>query len=271
MKRKRILIIIIEFVLLLTVMGGIYYYTQSEIAPTKVFIFNSNMATGEIITKDKLAVVELPASAINANFLREQEKIIGNVVSTDVTEGQYVLTDLVTEENNVDKLKTMDKTKLRLISFPVEMDTSLSGDIEKGDVIDLVYLSTSSNIQTGEDFTYSKIFLSNIVVWSVNTEDGYEYSSKTDANNADEGVTAPAGTETISMTESDGKLASITVAVTGPQAEQIAARAMSGKLQILGRFPEGEDVESTGYTVNQYSDVYAGNVDPEKGVVKPVK
>ena len=85
MKRKRIMIIVIELVLLIGVLYGVYAYNNSQIGPTKVFVFNLPMKTGDVITKDKLAVVEIPARAIDKNFLRDKDLILNKVVTTEVS------------------------------------------------------------------------------------------------------------------------------------------------------------------------------------------
>jgi len=59
-------------------------------------------------------------------------------------------------------------------------------------------------------------------------------------------------------TASDGNLSIITLAVSPVQAEEIAARAETGKIQILGRFSNGVDVPGVGYAVNGSASVFAG-------------
>lgn len=268
MKRKRIMIIVIELVLLIGVLYGVYAYTNSQIGPTKVFVFNQPMKTGDVITKDKLAVVEIPARAIDKNFLRDKDLILNKVVTTEVSKGQFVMTDFVTSQEDLNPMKLMDLSKMRKVSFPVEMERALAGNIKSGDVVDLVYIATVDNPDTGQQFVYSKIFMKDVVIWSVNTEDGYDYVQKSNVSEDDFSLNAESfkGEEVTSMDNSgDGDLASVTVVVTGPQAEEIIARSYSGDIQIIGRFSGAENVDSTGYNIFDSIDVFAGNKDPESG------
>lgn len=268
MKRKRIMIIVIELVLLIGVLYGVYAYTNSQIDPTKVFVFNQPMKTGDVITKDKLAVVEIPARAIDKNFLRDKDLILNKVVTTEVSKGQFVMTDFVTSQEDLNPMKLMDLSKMRKVSFPVEMERALAGNIKSGDVVDLVYIATVDNPDTGQQFVYSKIFMKDVVIWSVNTEDGYDYVQKSNVSEDDFSLNTESfkGEEVTSMDNSgDGDLASVTVVVTGPQAEEIIARSYSGDIQIIGRFSGAENVDSTGYNIFDSIDVFAGNKDPESG------
>lgn len=265
MKRKRFLILMLELILLIVVVGGVFFYTQREIAPTKVFVFKTDMAAGQVISSSNLAVREIPASAVTDKFVRNQETLIGYVTTTDVTAGQYAMQDLVTPEEYLNPLTTMDLSRMRMISFPVEMETSLAGQIKRGDTVDLLYTGVQPNAETGQNFVYSKIFMQDVVVWSATTSDGFERSPRTAPPVDEVGQTAVPGTEVSNMEDaSNGDLSIVTVVVTGPQAEEIAARQTSGSLQVLGRFLGSDKADSTGYAIYRPNEVFAGNTNPER-------
>lgn len=264
MKKKRALILIIEFALLIAVMGGVFLFTQDQIEPTKVFVFKTHMATGEVISKHNLDVVEIPSSAITPNFLRTQDSVIGRVVTTDVSPGQYVMADLVTNQDQLNPLRLMDLSKMRKISFPVQIETAVAGQIKRGDVIDLIYVGKERNVCNGLEFIYGKIFMENVVVYSATNSDGFEHFPMTVSGQQQVGTTMVPGEEIANIHGgSKSDIAMITVVVTGPQAEEIAARAARGRIEILGQFAGADTLTSTGYTLGHFDEVFSGNLDPE--------
>mgnify|MGYP001173741969 CR=1 FL=1 len=146
MKKKRILVLVLQFVLLVAVMGGVFMYTQNEIAPTQVLAFRTDLAAGETIRPEHLAAVEIPRSAVTEKFVRKTEEVVGKLATTKVSRGQYVMADLVVTEDAVNPLVGMDLSKMRTVSFPVEMPMALAGKIQAGDTVDLVYIGSGSSI-----------------------------------------------------------------------------------------------------------------------------
>lgn len=264
MKRKRILIVLLELVLLIVVVGGVYFFTQSQIEPTQVFVFSTPMEAGQVISKSNLSVTKIPAKAVNNSFLRTQESVIGKVVTADITPGQYVVRDLVTDKEKLNPLVTMDLSRMRKISFQVEMEATLGGAVKRGDVVDLVYVGVETNQETGGNFTYARIFMQDVVVWSAKTEEGEDYVPRSAIPDNEIGFAIVPGTNTSGASGgSDGKLSILTVVATGPQAEEIAVRAARGQIQILGRFSGADSASTTGYTMNRFTDIFSGTTHPE--------
>jgi Flp pilus assembly protein CpaB len=261
MKKKRILILALELVLLIAVMGGVFVYTQNQMNPTKIFEFDAPLNKGEIIKASHLKVSEIPGSALNESFIRSKDDVLGKIVTTNVSPGQYVTKDLVIEKDDFNPLELMDLSKMRKISFPITLEYAAAGDIKQGDIVDLVYTGVDQNEETGEEFIYSKIFMEDVIVWSMKTTEGIEYYN---ASNSDSFAT----TEEDELANIEGgngaELAMVAVVVTGPQAEEIATRTTYGKIDLLSQFKQAETVDSVGYAIGEYQEVKAGNVDPEK-------
>lgn len=255
MRKKRILVIALEFVLVVAVVAGMMFYVGQMTQPTPVYIFNKPMVTADVVTERDLSVVEIPKNGISTDFILERDQIVGKVLTTEVRAGQYVLGDFLSDEEKLDPFKVLDLSKMRMISFSIEMEEALAGNINRGDQVDLIFIGKSSDVATNREFTYSKIFMQGVYVYSVSTDDGYPYEKKVEY-----GDSSIAGTQEFTMdgTASDGNLSIITLAVTAPQAEEIAARMETGKIQVLGRFSNGVDVPSLGYSINGSSRVFAG-------------
>lgn len=255
MKKKRIMVIGAEFAMVVLIIAAMVIYIGAKTKPTGVYVFSRDMVTADVVTERDIAVKEISRDAISPDFILEKDEIVGKVLTTEVGMGQFVLGDFLSDSERLDPFKVLDLSKMRMISFPVEMAEALAGNVNRGDQVDLVFIGKSQDAKSNREFTYSKIFMQGVYVYSVSTDDGYPYEKKVEY-----GDSSVAGTQEMSMMEtaSDGNLSIITLAVSPVQAEEIAARAETGKIQILGRFSNGVDVPGVGYAVNGSASVFAG-------------
>lgn len=260
MKKKRILILILQIVIVLGSLFMLMNYTNNRIKPTEVFIYNTNIddITRPLTAKD-IKKVTVPAEAISKNFIKDESEIIGKHVDGKVSAGQYIYNNQLISYEDVDVFKNLDMSKYRKISLPITYEEAFAGNLKRGDLLDLMYIGKGSKDpidenDTGGPFTYSKVFMQDVLVYSVNDADGYQYLDRSsrlagyDENK--EEISTDVG--------SSGDLAIVTFAVTLEQAEQIEARANTGHIRFVGRFEESVSYNTLGYVMGDYGKVFSG-------------
>ncbi len=269
MKKKKMIMTILQLALIIGFAYSFYAYVQNEISPTTVYIYTRSITdVNTQVQPEDIKAVSIPAKAVTADFARNANDIIGKHVNSKVFDGQYVSQRQLIEKENIDIFETLDLTKHRKISLPISYLEGFSGNIKKGDVIDLVF----SNIGESEDelgdtqpFTYSKTFLQSVLVFSVNTEDGFAFADHSDVNLS---VVNDLEGEPLDTSSTSEELAVITLAVTLEQAEEINSRINTGKISFLGRFDDSVDYETLGFVIGDYSKVFSGKANAETGVVE---
>lgn len=269
MKKKRVLLLILQVILVLASVFFLISYTNKQVKLTPVYMYNTNIDDVTYVLKEEdIRMVEIPASAITSSFALSKEDIVGKAVETSVKGGQYVYSDQLSEPNQIDVFKTMDLSNYRKFSLPITMEASFSGNLKRGDYVDLLYTQSGTNIAEGgyqeNPYTYTKTFMQSVLVYQVNAEDGSVYVDKsqrvpnanTSNDTANPTATEDGGNKPISI---------ITLAVTMEQAQEIEARLQTGKIRFVGRFDGSKDYESTGFTIGETSSIKLGKDDPELG------
>lgn len=258
MKKNRIAILIGEIGLVIACAGGFYVFNQQEIKPTEVYTFAKNIPTNTQISANDLKKVIVPANAVTSDFARSPGEIVGKYLNTKVFEGEYVTSPKLIDKDEIDPFESIDLSKLRKISLPINFVEGLGGNIQRGDRIDLVYTgegakSSGDNTTDTKKFLYSKTILQDVLVYSVTTDEGLLYSDKSQSR-AESGQSG----EDIATAGEGGEMSTITLAVTLDQAEEITARMKSGELRIVGRFSDSTNYDSVGYVVGDYDKIYTG-------------
>ena len=272
MKKKRLMILVLQVCLIIGFAFSFYTYVQKEIQPTEVYVFNSTIEdiNTEIQAKH-IKKVTVPAKAVTSDFAKDAKDIVGKYVTTKVYKGQYVYSNQLIERENIDPFESMDLSSLRKISLPINYEDGLAGNIKRGDKIDLMFTGegTIRNDQGSQDkYNYSKVFLQDISVYSVTTKDGYKFI---DHSTYVQGYVGNENAQEIDIDAVSDELAVITLAVTLEQAEEIEARMSKGKVRLLGRFENSESYETLGYVLGDYAKIFSGNANAETGRVTIVE
>ncbi|PLS19688.1 Flp pilus assembly protein CpaB [Bacillus sp. M6-12] len=266
MKKKRGLMIGVQVGLVVAFSFSFYQYVQNEVQPKEVYVFKNDLPVNTQITKNDLEKVTIPAKAITTDFALDANDIVGKYVTTKTFGNQFVYKQQLVEKEDVDPFDSMDMSKLRKISLPVDYLNSFAGDIERGDKIDLVFtgqgVKGSANGSEGE-FKYSKVFLQNVYVYNVATEDGFKFESHANRTKGSESEDAEG--EKIDTSADESKIGVVTVAVTLDQAEEITARMKSGEVRLLGRFDDNQSYETLGYVVGEFGKVFSEKANAETG------
>lgn len=261
MKKKRIIVLALQIVVILISVFLIMNYTNSLIKPTEVFVYTRDIAdVSQPLKASDIKKVKVPASAVSKDFAKNEKDIIGKHVDSKVKAGQYVYKSQLIDYEEVDVFATMDLSKYRKISLPISYVDGFSGNIKRGDKIDLVYIGRGTKEATkdgisseGGSFTYAKVFLQDVLVYSVNRADGYKF--------VDHSQVVPGygeDNETIDVVEDPGSLDIITLAVTLEQAEEIEARMNAGQIRFLGRFDDSKSYNTLGYVLGNYDKIHSG-------------
>lgn len=255
MKGKKVATMFLQGSAVILFAGGGYVYTQNQIEPVTAYQFNRDIAPNTQISGSDLSKVEVPKKGVNPTFEMDKEEIIGKYNSTKVFQSEYVMSSNLVEKENIDPFESIDLTKLRQISVPVSYSEALGGAIKKGDRLDLVYIGKEST-DDNKEFSYSKTFMNDVLVYATTTEEGYEYKDRT--QNVKGAVGNIEGQDLGSGGQDTGKLAQITLAVTLDQAEEITARLQTGEVRIIGRFMDSQNYDSAGYIQGDFEKIFSG-------------
>lgn len=253
MKKNNKVLILGEVALVALFAGGFYVANELQLKPTEVYQFSHDLSANTKIVESDLKKVQLPASAVSDSYVRSADQVVGKYTSTKVFKDENVIKKKLIEKDEINPLDSADLSKLRKVSFSINYTDGLGGNLKNGDKVDLVYTAQGKKNTNGSEttFNYSKVFMQDVIVYSVTTDEGYQYEDKTSAKSSEE--------ETTSEENSGGKMATITVAVSLDQAEEIKARLKSGTVNVVGRFEDSQNYESTGYIVGEYDKVFTGS------------
>lgn len=246
---------------------GMYSYMQKELNPATVYVYKNRLTKNSEIEISDLTTKTIPANAKDSSFLSEKdiEKIKQGIMvaATDVEPGQYAYSNQVKEGKKVDPFETMDLTNYRKITIPVSYETSVAGEIEKGDKVDLVFVGDVES--TTGDGSYAKTIMQDVLVYSVTTGEGFEYVSHSHMKKSETyGTTSEDGSSTIAAEDMTAPTL-VTLAVPLNQAEEILARLEKGSIKILGRFEESEYTSSPGFVLGALNPslIFAGEKNVE--------
>lgn len=237
--------------------AGVYLYTNKQIEPVTTYEFARDIPVNSKIEASDLRSVETPRSAVKDNMVLDPNEIVGKYNNTKVFDGEVVIKEKLVEKEEIDPFESIDLTKLRQITIPANYESALGGDVKPGDRIDLIYVGQES--KNDKNFTYAKTIMTDVLVYATNTDDGYKYINKSQSIKGE----VYEGGQDIDNTGETGGLGSITLAVTLQQAEEIASRMKTGEVQIVGRFAESQDYETTGYVNGDYEKIFSGTGNAE--------
>lgn len=268
-KNKKLIVLILQLALMGVFVMGTYTFSQKELKLTTVYQFAKKMNANAEIEISDLKKVSIPESAVGKGFLTEKEyKEIENgnkVVATKVEAGQYVYSNQIINSDKVDPFEKIDLSKYRKITIPVSYATAVSGEISKGDRVDLAFRGELEG-ENGGDATYSTVFMQDVLVYSVNTGDGFEYVEHTQVKKSQMNSTDGSEETGISSVDYENPIALITLAVPMHDVEEIIARVGLGEITVLGRFDTSVDTDAPGFYLgpNQDTSVIAVNKEVEK-------
>lgn len=239
MKKIKLAKILVQGVFTVAFAGGIVIYTQAQVKPQEVYVFSRDIPVNTVIQSGDLTKKYIPSDAVTPDMIVNIDEVVGKAVITKSFPGQYVIKQQLVNADETDPLEDMDLTNYRKVSVEISSEDAIGGNIKKGDRVDL--LAVREGERSGETAVESKIFMQDVLVYSVIDENGLSYVDKSEGNSIvlnDRGETVESG-----------GLAIITFAVTAQQAEEIELRKNSGEFKVIGRFKDSIDVTTPGKVI----------------------
>lgn len=253
-KRGKIALLILQFGAVLAFAGAFYFVTQRTMEPVTVYQLSQDIPMNSKIGASDFRKVEIPRDAVTKNMITDIDKYIDLHASTRLFASQYATEDMFVSQDEVDPFEVADLSKMRKVTIPASYVDAVGGNLSYGDSIDLVYTSTGET-DKGEPYTYSHIFMQDVLVYSVTTSDGFRYQDRTSRIKGD---VSSSDQEPLTSTDS-GNLAQITLAVTPAQAEEVATRLETGEIKVVGRFNNSTNQAPSGFIIGDYQKVFSGN------------
>lgn len=260
-KGKRIAFIILWLVAAAGFAVWSWVAREQALEPVTVYRLTQEIPLNSRVGLSDFQPVEVPGRAVTSGMITDPNAVVDLHASTRLLAGQYAIEDMFVEVDEVDPFETTDLSGMRQITIPASYVDALGGNVARGDVIDLVYVG-AGRTDDGGDYTYSRTFAQEVLVYAVTTDNGYRFQDHSDRLEG----------QPMSMTEDDialqdgvtaGDIGQVTLAVTPNQAEEIAARIDTGHIQIIGRFSESENEDSAGFIIGEYERQFTGQGNPE--------
>lgn len=260
-KGKRIALTILWLVVVIGFTAWSWIAREQALEPVTVYRITQEIPLNSRVGMSDFQAVEVPGQAVSSDMIRNPEEVVDLHASTRLLPGQYAIDGMFVEADEVDPFETADLTQMRQITIPASYVDALGGNIARGDVIDLVYVGTGRTDDGGE-YTYSRTFAQNVLVYAVTTDSGYRFQNHSDRL---EGQPVSQDERDIALEDgvSFGDIGQVTLAVSPSLAEEIAARTETGAIQLVGRFSESEDADTAGYIVGEFERQFTGQGNPE--------
>jgi pilus assembly protein CpaB len=265
--KKKLIVLLIQIILILMFVFTYKQYVEFSLQPTEVYMYARNLDVGIKVTERDLITTPLSQMTLQNNMILAGNKneVLGKYTTVKAIKNTIVYREQLGDISTVDKFASLDLSNSRVIALPASYETTVAGDLERGDRIDLMYTNGGATATTEEgstSFAYAKIFMQNIPIYQLNTSDGFRFTGHA---NQDAYVVNDDGTTT---SQSYDGIASISLIVTPEQAEEIHARLLTGSIVFVKRFEESETHETLGFVIGEYGKLFAGNANAETGNIQ---
>lgn len=252
---KKILVLFIELLAVAGIMVAFYSIQNKQMELVNVYQYSRDVQAATVINEGDIKSVQIPRTALTDTMVLDKNEIIGKAVENNVYAKDFVTKSVLIEEKEINPFINMDLSEYRQIAIDVNRRSAIGGNLSSGDTVDLAYVATAQATDGEENynFTYSKTFMEDVLVYKVLTSTGDEYVNQTLAPvfNAD-------GSKVMSTP------AIVILAVTADQAEEIMARQSTGEINLIGRFEDSENAETSGYVIGDYGKIYTYYANPEE-------
>ena len=265
--KKKLIVLLIQIILILMFVFTYKQYVEFSLQPTEVYMYARNLDVGIKVTERDLITTPLSQMTLQNNMILAGNKneVLGKYTTVKAIKNTIVYREQLGDISTVDKFASLDLSNSRVIALPASYETTVAGDLERGDRIDLMYTNGGATATTEEgstSFAYAKIFMQNIPIYQLNTSDGFRFTGHA---NQDAYVVNDDGT---TSSQSYDGIASISLIVTPEQAEEIHARLLTGSIVFVKRFEESETHETLGFVIGEYGKLFAGNANAETGNIQ---
>lgn len=202
-------------VLALVMAFTVYRYLEGLGQRFPVVVTAASLPAGKVLGPGDLRVVMLPHDAIHPQALRALAEGLGRVTAIDLLAGEQVLQGRLRSREEAGPGGDL-APQLRAMLLPVPMERWCGGALERGSLVDVVFVS-----QDREQPQLARVLLSGVRVLGVRDERGQAWGGKA----------APLG---------------VVVAVTPEEAERLAFALEHGSLYLVMCPFEPEPVSTAG-------------------------
>ena len=283
-KKKKMRVLIAELVLFIVAVIAIIFWISNEKKEIMIYDFARTIEYSEkenyALTEQDIVESYIMQADMSEDYITNKEEILGMYIRGTAFKGQHILKNQLSKDPTaIDEGGISELAGYRIITLPVNYETSFAGDIEAGDRVDLLFQENGSGLPVGEasqlagaesglNYQSSRIFMQNIPVYQVLQSNGAVYTRRE--------------TDPVTLNRFDGELSSgteenteygapayVKLTVTPAQYEEIMTRRNSGTVSLVQRFDESQDVDTEGYLVikgtgaNTYAGEGSFEYDPE--------
>ena len=245
-----VILLNIVFIVLLTL--GINQYIKKSIDEVIVYSYVVSLPPDTQIKESDIEAIPVSSKTITSDTVRNKEEVVGKFTKEKVYEGDLVDKRKVVGEGQVDPLSELSEKEardMRKISIPVDLITTWGGNLSKGDRVDLSFTKDT------DEYTYSKIFMQNVLVYDVLSSAGESYIKPKDRPPIVIDNKNPESAEAAQAEiERRGDLVMAILAVTPEQYEEIRTRMEVGTINLVGRFDNTESRKTDGFAIGEVKD-----------------
>ena len=170
LKNKNTITILGVILIIALLYFGYSYTINKAVEPQRVPVAVNTIDPRTKITEDMIEYIDVPATAVKDNVIRNSSQIIGKYsnVNTVIPAGSMFYTDTVIEEEELPDIVYSKLKKGEIIySFSVNMESTLGNSIYPGNYIDIYMKSNDTN-----DKVMIGKLIENVEVLAVNDSSG---------------------------------------------------------------------------------------------------
>lgn len=114
---------------------------------TDVYVTKAAVRKGAVLTENHLKIISVPAQYLPAGAITEKEKIVGQYAKTDLTAGDYVLSDKLSKTPTVanDWYKDISPERLAISVSIKSFAAGLSAKLEPGDIVSFISIKSDGS------------------------------------------------------------------------------------------------------------------------------
>lgn len=143
--KKRILFIIIAFVLAFMGGFGFYIFQMKVFQPIGIFIAEDEIKKGEIIKEDDIKEITI-YSGNNIDYITDSNLIVGKYAKYDLAEGDYFRLNKITDNPGIEikYLQSLEQNETA-IGIKTDLSKCVGGVVKPGDFVNVIAVKRNTN------------------------------------------------------------------------------------------------------------------------------
>lgn len=188
-------------------------YTPKDLVP--VVKAKENIPKDTVISTNALFIEKIPAQYVHPDAVRDMTAVAGKVTTSNIAAGEQVLNQKMLGASDEEKrlAYTVPQNK-RAMSVAVDSVSGVSGNVQRGDIVDVVAVVDVKTAGEADTITYSLLVVQNVTVLATGEN-----------------------TSTSAEKKTQDKAATVTLAVSVEEAQRLAMATEKGAIRLLLRSP----------------------------------